>query len=220
MNHLPHRHRETARPPRRSLGRPAALVAAAMSLTLTAAACSTGDSNSVAAQARSGDRKGYVSGDGAIEQVPLAQRGQPLTISGTTLEGKPWSSTDRSRAGTVLVVNVWGSWCPPCIGEADDLQRAWADLHRRDADVQFIGMDKQESPATGLAFQTAHHVTYPSLGYDGGVPLLALQGKAAATPTTLVLDQQHRVAARVSGPVNTTTLLGLVADVSNGRAPT
>jgi hypothetical protein len=79
--------------------------------------------------------------------------------------------------------------------------------------VEFIGLDTQESPESGRAFQRANNVTYPSLAYDGGVPLLALQGKASATPTTLVLDGQGRIAARVSGAVTTTTLRGLIDDV-------
>ena len=39
-----------------------------------------------------------------------------------------------------------------------------------DLAVEFIGLDKLESPETGLAFQKANKVTYPSLAYDGGVP--------------------------------------------------
>lgn len=190
----------------------AAAFGAALALTLTVAGCSSSAPNSVTAQARSGDRKGYISGDGTIEQIPDQQRGEPLALTGTTLEGQPWSSTDAAVTGKVLVLNVWGSWCPPCISEADDLQAAWADVSKRKLPVAFLGLDKQESPATGLAFQTEQRITYPSLAYDGGVPILALRGKAVATPTTLVLDAQHRIAARVSGPVDTKTLLGLIED--------
>lgn len=184
-------------------------------LVTFAAACSS-DPNSVADQARSGDRKGYVAGDGSIEQLPVAQRSQPVKLEGTTLQGKPWSSAD--RAGSVLVVNVWGSWCPPCIEETPALQKAWETVQAKGKKVDFIGLDKLEGPETGLAFLKANKVTYPSLAYDGGVPILALQGKASATPTTLVLDQQGRIAARVSGPVNTTTLLGLIDDVIAEKA--
>lgn len=189
--------------------------AVAAGLATFTAACSS-DPNSVAGQARSGDRKGYVAGDGSIEQLTVAQRGQPVTLVGTTLEGRPWSSAD--RPGTVLVVNVWGSWCPPCIEETPALQKAWETVQAKGRKVQFLGLDKLESPETGLAFQKANKVTYPSLAYDGGVPILALRGKASATPTTLVLDQQGRIAARVSGPVNTTTLLGLIDDVLAEKA--
>lgn len=177
-------------------------------LVAVSAACST-DPNSIEAQARSGDRKGFISGDGTIERLALDQRGQPVALAGTTLEGKPWSM--KGKGGTVLVVNVWGSWCPPCIEETPALQKAHEQLAGKD--VEFIGLDIQESPESGLAFQKSNNVTYPSLAYDGGVPLLALQGKVAATPTTLVLDRSGRIAARVSGPVTTATVVGLVDDV-------
>ena len=44
--------------------------------------------------------------------------------------------------------------------------------------------------------------------------LLNLRGVVApnSVPTTLIIDEQGRVAARVSGPVDTTTLVGLVHD--------
>ncbi len=184
--------------------------ALATAVVATTSACSS-DPNSVAGQAQNGDRKGYVAGDGTIELLPIDQRGAAVTLEGTTLEGQPWSMKD--AAGSVLVVNVWGSWCPPCIEETPALQKAWEKVQSEKKKVAFIGLDKLEQPATGLAFKKANGVTYPSLAYDGGVPILSLQGKAAATPTTLVLDVQGRIAARVAGPVTTSTLLGLVDDV-------
>ena len=201
-------------PGRRTALRWGALALAGGLVTVTAA-CSS-DPNSVEEQARSGDRKGYVAGDGSIEQLAVGDRGEPVTLSGTTLEGQPWSLAD--RAGKVVVVNVWGSWCPPCIEETPALQKAWEKVQADGKRVDFIGLDKLESPETGLAFQRANDVTYPSLAYDGGVPILSLQGKASATPTTLVLDHEARIAARVSGPVSTATLLGLVDDVLAEKA--
>lgn len=199
---------------RRTTRRWAALLAAGALLAGTAG-CSS-DPNSIAAQAKAGDRKGYVSGDGTIEQLQPAARGNSVALTGTTLDGKPWSMKDKE--GTVLVVNVWGSWCPPCIEETPALQKAWEQVQAKKLDVQFIGLDIQEGPESGRAFVRANGVTYPSLAYDGGVPLLALQGKVQATPTTLVLDGKGRIAARVSGPVSTTTLLGLIDDVAAEKA--
>lgn len=196
-------------PDRRLALRWAAVLAAGALVTGTAACGS--DPNSIAEQAKAGDRKGYVSGDGTIEQLAPGKRGNAVALSGTTLEGRPWSMKDKD--GTVLVVNVWGSWCPPCIEETPALQKAWEQVQAKKLDVQFVGLDIQEGPESGLAFQKSKGVTYPSLAYEGGVPLLALQGKVQATPTTLVLDGDGRIAARVSGPVSTTTLLGLVDDV-------
>ena len=184
-------------------------VAAAV-LLLGAAGCSQ-DPNSVAAQAKAGDQKGYVSGDGAVETIPEAKRGKPVALTGELLDGSAWDIA--TTRGKVLVLNVWGSWCAPCVAEAPALEKAWAGLQAAKAPVQFLGIDFREDPARGAAFVKKAGITYPSLSDESGVAILALQGKAPTVPTTLVLDTEGRIAARVNGPASASTLRGLVDDV-------
>jgi len=185
-------------------------VVAGGALCLGLSACGA-DPNSIAAQARSGDGKGYVSGDGSIERVATGARSAPLALSGATLEGAPWKVAD--ARGKVLVLNVWGQWCGPCVAEMPHLQQVWSALSKADRPVQFMGINSRDGVETAKAFLSANKITYPSLQDDGGGALLALRGKANTTPTTLVLDPQGRLAARVSGPVTAATLSGLVNDV-------
>lgn len=189
-----------------------ALLGAAALAALTTAAC-TDDPNSVdaAAQADAGDRKGYISGNGAVEAIAVADRGEPVTMTGTLLDGSSWDIA--STRGQVLVLNVWGSWCAPCVAEAPDLQEAWEGFQEKNAPVAFMGIDFREGPETGAAFVKKAGITYPSLSDEGGLLILRLQGKAPTVPTTLVLDREGRIAARVNGPVDTSTLTGLVDDV-------
>lgn len=190
--------------------RAGAAAAALVAVGLSVAGCSE-DPNSLSAQAKAGDRKGYVSGDGSVERIPAGQRQEPVQLAGTTLDGTQWASSDvRDK---VVVVNVWGSWCGPCVAEADDLQKAWDTLSKAGKPVEFMGIDFREAPERGLAFQKARNITYPSLTDESGVLILALQGKAPTVPTTLVLDPEGRIAARVNGEVSTATLTGLVDDV-------
>ena len=92
------------------------------------------------------------------------------------------------------------------------LQGAWAAYEKAGKPVVFVGIDTMEAPETGLAFLRAKGVTFPSINDQAnqGAPVLALQGKAPATPTTLVLDRQGRVAARVLGPTSEVTVRALV----------
>lgn len=195
----------TARPTTRFAGAVAAVV-----LLLAAAGCGE-DPGSVAAQAKAGDRKGYVSGDGVVETIAPQDRGAPVELAGDLLGGGSWSAA--SARGDVVVLNVWGSWCAPCVAEAPELQEVWADLEREAAPVRFMGIDFREDPARGAAFLAKEKITYPSLTDESGVLILALQGKAPTVPTTLVLDREGRIAARVNGPVDGSTLRGLVDDV-------
>ena len=190
------------------------LTAAALLLGTTAC---TGDPNSVAEQAKAGDQKGYVSGNGAVETIPEADRAEPVELEGTLLDGAAWDSA--SARGEVLVINVWGSWCAPCVAEAPDLQGVWSELEAENAPVQFMGINFREDPARGAAFEKKAGITYPSLSDESGVTILALQGKAPTVPTTLVLDRDGRIAARVNGPVSASTLRGLVDDVVTGASP-
>ena len=184
-------------------------VACAAAALLLVGACGE-DPNSVAAQAKSGSRKGYISGDGSVEKVAVDQRRQPVRLSGTTVDGKPLSLADYRNS--VVVVNVWGSWCGPCEAEAPELKKAWSSLSGPGRPVKFVGIDFREDPQRGLAAQRRHGLGYPSLSDESGVLILGLQGKAPTVPTTLVLDRAGRIAARVSGPITASTLTGLVED--------
>ena len=116
------------------------------------------------------------------------------------------------QRGTVVVLNVWGSWCQPCQAEAPILEEAHA-KYANDPTVQFMGINVGESAETGKAAGEAWGLGYPSLTDPDRVLASSLDGLANATPTTLVLDEQGRVAARISGAVtSTSTLTALIDD--------
>ena len=194
--------------PRRTV-RTAALLAAPV-LALSLAACSQ-DPNSIAAQAKSGNRQGYVSGDGTVEQIPAAKRNKPVALSGTTLDGASWSVAE--QAGKVVVLNVWASWCPPCEKEAPELKKSAETVAAAAKPVVFMGINTRDNPSSGKATAKRQGIPYPSLDDQDGQLILALQGKAPTPPVTLVLDPKGRIAARVLGEVTSSTLDGLVDDV-------
>jgi len=170
-----------------------------------------GGENSIAEQARAGDDKNYIAGDGSVTVIGPQDRQTEIALSGQTLEGEDWSS-EQAR-GEVLVINVWGSWCGPCQAEAPDLNEVYAQFTDADEPVRFIGVNHRDSVPTALAFQRAKDVEYPSLEDDGGQTLTQLKGLANARPSTLVLDRSGLVAARVLGQVDASTLESLVDDV-------
>ena len=185
------------------------LLAAALALVAGTAGCSSSGS-------RAGGDGGFVSGDGTVIRLPAEKRSAPVQFAGTTLEGERWDLA--GYRGKVVVVNVWGSWCGPCRKEAPELQAAWERLQGQD--VQFIGIDTgpEETTPQALAFQKTFGITYPSVADEGGKVLLPLRGVVApnAIPSTVVIDAQSRVAARISGPTDADTLVGLVQDVLKG----
>jgi thiol-disulfide isomerase/thioredoxin len=158
--------------------------------------------------------KGYITGEGVITLLPEAKRKAPGEVSGQTLEGDQLSLS--SYAGKVVVVNVWGSWCPPCRAEADDLAAASKELAAQG--VVFVGINTRDSSQdNGLSFQRRYQVPYPSIYDPGGRNLLAFHRTLTpnSIPGTVIIDRQGRVAASILGEVTSkTTLVDLVEDVS------
>jgi thiol-disulfide isomerase/thioredoxin len=180
-------------------------------LLLVALSGCSDDPNSIAAQAKSGNRQGYISGDGNIETIAAGDRKKPVALTGTTLDDKQRSPQE--AIGKVAVPNLWASWCPPCETEAPDLKKAAETLTAADKPVVFMGINYRDNPDSGRATAARWGIPFPSLDDPAGTTILALQGKVTSPPTTLVLDRQGRIAARVSGAVTTSTLTGLVDDV-------
>lgn len=202
----------TRRPRRYAVSHRRAMLAASVAGLVALGGCSS-DPNSIAEQAKQGDQKGYIAGNGAIEQIPAAQRLEPVTLAGETLDGRRWSSASE-RGKQVVVVNMWASWCGPCIKEIPDLQQVWTDVQAADQPVQFMGINFREGPDRGAALAKEQKMTYPSLTDEAGTLILAFGRQApTTTPSTLVLDREGRVAARANGVVSRTTLQGLIDDV-------
>ncbi|WP_238439531.1 TlpA family protein disulfide reductase [Microbacterium sp. JZ31] len=192
----------------RSARRLTALLGAA-ALALTLAACSP---DPVAEDYREGSDKGYISGPFQVQEIPEADRGEPVVWAGVTDTGEELSSED--VAGDVVVVNFWYAQCPPCRVEAAHLESVWQDY--RDEGVSFVGVNTIDQADQSRSFAEKWGVTYPSVidANDGDVKLaFAAVSPISATPVTLVLDAQGRVAARILGAIDGPSILAtLVKD--------
>jgi len=180
-----------------------ALAAGLLGLPALLGGCSGGTGQAVAGQ-------GYIAGRGTVVQLAPGDRDGPVQLAGRTLDGARFDVTD--HRGEVVVVNVWGSWCPPCIAEAADLQDVWS--ANQAEDVQFVGINFRDNRDAALAHERRFGVTYPSIDDQAGETLLQLRGSLPprAIPSTLVLDRSGRVSARVLGQVPAATLRALVSD--------
>lgn len=162
-----------------------------------------------------GSTDGYVSPDGTITTVDAPDRHKAPVFEGVDLDGKP--ITTKSYEGKTLVVNAWGSWCPPCRKEAPVLR----DVSENRPDTQFIGLLQRDKPAAAKAFNASKGITYPTI-VDPGGKLVARFGTSlpvGAIPTTWIIDAKGRVAVRIAtDKLTARTLEGLI-DYAEKKAP-
>lgn len=158
---------------------------------------------------------GFVTGDGSVTEVPPAERGEVVALTGPAVQGADLDLKD--YRGKPVVVVVWGSWCTPCRAEAPDVVAAAQELGDR---AQFVGINIRD-PSTDQAssFVRRFEVPYPSYYSPDGRALLAFQGTLTpnSIPSFVVLDGEGRVAASIIGRLpSTKTLVGVVEDVAAG----
>ena len=181
-----------------------------LTLSLVISGCAANDP--LAQQAAAGDNKNYIAGDGSVTEFAPDSRGEPVELTATLYDGTTVQSAD--WAGKVTVLNVWYAACAPCRVEAPDLQ-ALSQEHQG-AGVQFFGINIRDQRHTAEAFERNFGITYPSFNDQDGIVQLTMTEyvPAQAVPSTLVLDRQGRVAARVIGLAEKSTLDALITDVA------
>ncbi|MGC5627467.1 TlpA family protein disulfide reductase [Georgenia sp. Z1344] len=183
---------------------PAALGALALAGSLAACAPSgsSPDGGDVGA--------GYEAGDGSFTTWDPDERGDAIELTGTSYDEQPVDLAD--ARGGVAVVNFWYAACPPCRVEAPDLAEMAADY---EGEVVMLGVNPRDDTATAQAFENTFEIPYPSVHDSEARAVAAFEGLVplSAMPTTVVLDQEGRVAARILGQADPTILRGLVDDV-------
>jgi len=196
-----------------SVQRRAIRAAAALVATVMLGACTSTGADE---QTRRAGEVGYPIVARNLTRVPPDQRKELPAVSGQALgSNKPISTQD--YRGKVVVINVWGSWCPPCRKEAPDLQAA--SVETKDV-AQFVGItSKDYDPAPAEAFVRSFKITYPSIYDPTGKVLLAFAGELppSAIPSTMIIDKNGRLAVRVLSEVSKITLVDMINDVADGR---
>ncbi len=109
------------------------------------------------------------------------------TFEGVRLNGSPFESSELD--GGIVLLDFWGSWCPPCIKAFPKLSRLHDDYAERG--FQVVGLAVKSGTAEEVAaFLESHGVTYPIVLVDTQVPdLFGVQ----AYPTYFLLGESGQI---------------------------
>ena len=169
------------------------LSAAALAAVLALSGCAGGTEIE-----SGGEEDRFISGDGSATVFDTGERQAAPDVTGTTFEGDDLALSDYQ--GQILVLNVWASWCGPCRAEQpvlDEVHTEYGDLG-----VDFLGVNIKDNETAARAYTDDKGVLYPSLHDQPGEIPQAFRETVPprAIPSTLVLDPNGDIAARVIGP--------------------
>ena len=125
----------------------------------------------------------------------------------TDLSGKPVSLDD--YLGSVVLVNLWATWCPPCKAEMPSLQTFYED-HKADGFV-LVAIDQEETLEVVKPFVAKFGLTFP-IWLDENY-LAQRKFNTESLPSSFVIDRTGRVRLMWFGGISKKNLEKYVADV-------
>jgi cytochrome c biogenesis protein CcmG/thiol:disulfide interchange protein DsbE len=105
--------------------------------------------------------------------------------------GAPGSESLAQLRGKVVVINVFASWCPPCLAEAPILEREQRAIAKDNATI--LGVTYQDNTGDSEAFVRQQHITYPVVRDVSGN--FASAFGVGGVPETFVINRQGKIVA-------------------------
>ncbi len=134
---------------------------------------------------------------------PVGPGAQAPIFEAVTLDGEP--ATLRDFAGKVVLLNVWATWCPPCVWEMPSMQRLYDEFEGQDFEVVAVSIDAPAGQRDVLgrpggdirAFADSLSLTFPILHDPEGRIQRTYQ--TTGVPESFLIGRDGRIYRKVSG---------------------
>ncbi len=148
-----------------------------------------------------GASAGLVFWAGASMVLGVHERPSLPAVTLNSLQGP--SVQLHQQQGAPMVINLWASWCPPCVEEMPVLAQA----QQRHPGIRFVFVNQGESPEKVRQWLSRQPYRLDNVLLDPRQQVGEAMG-SAALPTTLWVDAQGRVLERHIGPLSAASLEG------------
>ncbi|HTK34650.1 MAG TPA: TlpA disulfide reductase family protein [Caulobacteraceae bacterium] len=133
---------------------------------------------------------------GPMKKLMDVSPAPPPAVRFSDADGKPVSLADFK--GQVLVVNLWATWCGPCVAEMPTLAKLQGAYAGRPVKVLAISVDDAKSTDKAKAFIARHGPLAFYQNADLKLPF-AFTPPAAEFPSTIIYDRKGLQRARMTG---------------------
>ena len=123
----------------------------------------------------------------------LAEEGTGIHFETTDLDGNSIDSSDLFAGHTITMVNLWATWCGPCINELPELEKLNQEFLKKNCQIIGIVTDtnKEEKITKAKEILAEKGVTYTNLASFDGLSGLLPQD---VWPTSYFVDENGHLA--------------------------
>jgi peroxiredoxin len=113
------------------------------------------------------------------------------------LDGKTVSLSD--YRGKVVLVNIWATWCPPCIREMPSMEKLYNELKGKDFEILAVSIDALGIKAVA-PFMKAYKLTFPALiDHEGTIQNLY---RTTGIPESFIINRDGILIKKIIGPLD------------------
>ena len=113
------------------------------------------------------------------------------------LDGKVVRLDD--QRGKVVFLNIWATWCPPCVDEMPSMEKLYQQLKGEDFEILAVSIDKNGTESV-LPFMKKHNLSFTAL--IDSKESLKYKYQTTGIPETFIIDRNGIIVEKVIGPRN------------------
>ena len=132
----------------------------------------------------------------------------------TTLSGETFRLSD--YRGKVVFINIWATWCGPCVSEMPDIQR----LQETYSDLKVVGVSVDDNASIARSFAQAHGYTYTMAMDDSYYTVTGRIFPTRFIPNSIFIDPNGVVTYLDSGSMSYDRMEALYLNAKANAKPT
>jgi len=99
--------------------------------------------------------------------------------------------------GKVVLLNIWATWCPPCVEEMPSMEGLYQKLKAEGFEILAVSMDVSGAQAV-RPFMEKHKLNFPALtDTEGAIKSLY---QTTGVPESFIIDKDGIIVEKVIGP--------------------
>lgn len=103
------------------------------------------------------------------------------------------------QKGKVVFLNIWATWCPPCVEEMPSMEKLYQKLKGEDFEILAVSIDKNGAEAVA-PFMKKYNLSFTAL--IDSKESLKYKYQTTGVPESYIIDKNGMIVEKVIGPRN------------------